>query len=126
MKREESFYRTFPIVLGIAILVGAILFIWADKTWGLGFILGNLTTLFMMSQLNKSSYRIVESKSEQQAQRLAVRNYAFRFFFYAVILVVAVFHPSFNLYATMIGLFIFKIVLYTLGLIEGRGEKNND
>lgn len=125
-KEEEIFYRAFPIVMLIAIVVGVVLFIWVDRTWGLGFVLGNMTTLFMMSKLNKNSYRIVESKSPQEAQKLAVRNYAFRFFFYTVILVVGLLHPAFNLYATMIGLFIFKIVLYILGLLEGRGEKNSD
>lgn len=125
MKHEEAFYRSFPITLGITIIVGAVLFIWVDRTWGLGFFLGSFTSLFMMSQLNKSSYKIVKSESKTEAQKIAVRNYAFRFFFYAIILVVALLHDSFNLVATMIGLFVFKAVLYTLSFIEGRKEKNN-
>lgn len=125
MKHEEAFYRSFPITLLITIVAGAVLFIWFDRTWALGFFLGSFTTLFMMSRLNKTSYQIVKSESKQEAQKMAVRAYTFRFIFYAIILVVALLHPSFNLYTTMIGLFIFKIVLYILGLLEGRGEKNN-
>ena len=125
MKNEVAFYRSFPITLLITILAGAVLFIWFDRTWALGFFLGSFTTLFMMSRLNKTSYQIVKSESKPEAQKIATRAYAFRFLFYAIILVVALLHPSFNLIATMVGLFIFKIVLYTLSLLEGRGEKNN-
>lgn len=125
MKKSDSFYKTFPFVFIITFVVGGILF-FIDRTWSLGFVLGNLTSLFMMSQLNKSSYKIVESKTKQDAQKLAVRNYVFRFFFYAIILVVAGFHPSFNLITTMIGLFVFKVVLYIISFLDSRGEENND
>ena len=124
-KNDTAFYKTFPVVLAITVLVGAILFIVGEKTWGLGFILGNLTTLFLMSMLNRSSYRVVESQTPEQAKGIAMRSYFFRYFFYALILVVAGYHDGFNLLATGLGLFVFKLVLYIIGYLEGRGENND-
>ena len=125
MKKSEAFYRAFPIVWIITILGGVVLFVFTERPWALGFILGNITSLFMMSMLNKNSYKVVESKSVVAAQKVAVRGYAFRFFFYAVILIVAGFHPAFEIVTTAVGLFVFKIVLYILGFIDSRGEVNN-
>ena len=53
---------------------------------------------------------------------MAVRNYVFRYFFYAVILVAAAVHPNLEVIGVAIGLFVFKIVFYILLFLERRGE----
>lgn len=126
MEKNDAFFKTFPIVWIVTIIAGALLWIlWSDVI-GISFILGSVTSLMMMSMLYKSSGRVLEQDSKIKAQRLAIRNYFFRFFFYAVILVTTAVHPNLSVLAAGIGLFVFKIVFYIVILIDKRGEENND
>jgi len=120
MENKDVFIKTFPFVWIYTIVITVILF-FINTIWGTSFLLGSVTSLMAMSMLYKSSSRILQS-DKVSAQRLAVRNYAFRFLFYAAILVVSgVFNDTLEILATAAGLFSFKIVFYVVLFIEGRG-----
>lgn len=122
MKNNDVFIRTFPMVWIYTIIVSVILFLTVGTEYGISFILGSATSLYAMSMLYKSSKKIMQSDKET-AQKIAVRNYAFRFMFYAIILVAAALSENLEVLGTAFGLFSFKIVLYLNVWIERRGEK---
>ncbi len=122
MEKNDAFYKSFPVTLVVTFIISAILYLVPGKIYGVSFALGSLTMLFTMSRLHKSSSKILEV-DKQTAQRLAVRNYAFRFGFYAIILAVAALSENFDLLTTGLGLFLFKIVFYVIALFEKRGEE---
>jgi hypothetical protein len=126
MEKNDSFFKTFPIVWIVTIIVGVLLWVLGSSSWGLSFILGSVTSLMMMSMLYKSSKNVLEQDTKIKAQRLATRNYFFRYFFYAVILVAAGVHPNLHILFTGAGLFVFKIVFYIVLFIDGRGEIKHD
>ncbi len=121
MEKNDAFLKTFPFVWVVTIIGGILLWVFVDQTWGVGYILGSATSLMMMSLLFKSSKNIILS-DKLTAQKLAVRNYAFRYFFYAVILVAAGLLENIELIATVIGIFIFKIVFYIILFITKEVE----
>ena len=122
MESKDTFFKAFPIVWIVTLVVGVLLWVFLSQAWGISFILGSVTGLMTMSMLYKNSKVIVQSNNKEVAQKLAVRNYAFRMFFYALILVIAGLLDSLELIGTMIGLFTFKIVFYILLFLEKRGE----
>lgn len=122
MESKDTFIKTFPFVWIYTGIIAVIFLIFIDKIWAVSFVLGSVTSLMTMSMLYKSSRRVVES-DKITAQKLAVRNYAFRYFFYVIILVVSGYFDSLELLATALGLFSFKIVFYIVLLIESRGGK---
>ena len=93
---------------------------------GLSFALGSITTLMMMSMLYKSTEKVLQNTDKIKAQRQTIRNYAFRYFFYAFILVVGALHPALDVLFVAIGLFVFKICLYLILLIQSKGGDQND
>jgi len=109
MESKDTFIKTFPFVWIYTGIIAVIFFIFIDQKWAISFVLGSVTSLMAMSMLYKSSKRVVES-DKITAQKLAIRNYAFRYFFYVLILVVTGYFDSFEILATAIGLFSFKIV----------------
>lgn len=124
MENKDAFIKTFPFVWIYTIVISLILLIF-DKTWSISFALGSVTSLMTMSMLYKSSARLLVS-DKTSAQKLAVRNYAFRFVFYAVILVVSgIFDETLEILATAVGLFSFKIVFYVVLFVESRGAVND-
>ncbi len=126
MEKNDSFFKTFPIVWIVTIIVGVLLWVLGNSSWGLSFILGSVTSLMMMSMLYKSSKKVLEQNTKIKAQRLATRNYLFRYFFYAVILVAAAVHPNLHILFTAAGIFVFKIIFYIVLFIDGRGEIKHD
>ena len=122
MESKDTFIKTFPFVWIYTGIIAIIFLIFINQIWAVSFVLGSVTSLMTMSMLYKSSRRVVES-DKITAQKLAVRNYAFRYFFYVLILVVSGYFDSLELLATAIGLFSFKIVFYIVLLIESRGGK---
>ncbi len=122
MESKDTFFKAFPVVWVVTIVVGIALWLVLSKAWGIAYILGSVTSLMAMSMLYKNSKVIVESKSVERAQKLAVKNYAFRMFFYALILVIAGLLDSLELIGTMLGLLTFKVVFYILVFFEKRGE----
>ncbi len=122
MESKDTFIKTFPFVWIYTGIIAITFLIFINQIWAVSFVLGSVTSLMTMSMLYKSSRRVVES-DKITAQKLAVRNYAFRYFFYVLILVVSGYFDSLELLATAIGLFSFKIVFYIVLLIESRGGK---
>ena len=122
MESKDTFFKAFPVVWVVTFVVGVLLWILVGQAWGISFILGSITGLMTMSMLYKNSKIIVQTTNKEVAQKLAVKNYAFRMFFYALILVIAGVLDSLELIGTMIGLFTFKIVFYILIFFEKRGE----
>ncbi|MCK5388232.1 MAG: ATP synthase subunit I [Candidatus Izimaplasma sp.] len=122
MENKDAFTKVFPFVWIYTAIGGAALWLFKNQEWGISFILGSVTSLMTMSMLLKSSRRVLENDIAQ-AQRMAIRNYTFRFFFYALILVVSAMLDSLELLATAIGLFSFKVVLYASFIFEKRGDK---
>lgn len=121
MEDNTAFHRSFPIVLGIAILGGAALWMFVSRAVGLGFLLGNFTSLFAMSQLYRSSQKALRLDAVG-AERATKRNYMFRYLFYAVILFLAATLDEFDLLATGLSLFTFKLVFYVLLFWENGKE----
>ena len=121
MENKDVFVKTFPLVWIYTIVVGLIVFFTAGKVWSLSFVLGSVTSLMMMSMLYKSSKRILQSE-KKDAVKLAGRNYAFRFFFYALILVISALLDNLEILGTAAGLFSFKLMLYLNIFLEKRGE----
>ncbi len=122
MESKDTFFKAFPVVWVVTFVVGVLLWVLVSQAWGISFILGSVTGLMTMSMLYKNSKAIVQSNNKEVAQKMAVKNYAFRMFFYALILVIAGLLDSLELIGTMIGLFTFKIVFYILIFFEKRGE----
>ncbi len=122
MESKDTFFKAFPVVWVVTFVVGVLLWVLVSQAWGISFILGSITGLMTMSMLYKNSKIIVQTNNKEVAQKLAVKNYAFRMFFYALILVIAGVLDSLELIGTMIGLFTFKIVFYILIFFEKRGE----
>ena len=122
MESKDTFFKAFPVVWVVTIIVGITLWVLLSKAWGIAFILGSVTSLMAMSMLYKNSKAIIETSNVEQAQKLAVKNYAFRMFFYALILVIAGLLDSLEVIGAMLGLLTFKAVFYVLLFFEKRGE----
>ena len=122
MESKDTFIKTFPFVWIYTGIIAVLFYFLIDQTWAVSFVLGSVTSLMAMSMLYKSSKRVIES-DKVTGQKLAIRNYFFRYFFYALILVVTGYFDSFEIIATAIGLFSFKIVFYIVLLFESRGVK---
>ncbi len=122
MESKDTFIKTFPFVWIYTGIIAGVFWIFIGKDWGVSFVLGSATSLMAMSMLYKSSVKVLES-DKIGAQKLAVGNYAFRYFFYALVLIVSGYFDSFEILATAIGLFSFKIVFYIVLLFESRGVK---
>ena len=121
MKNKDAFISTFSLVWIYTGVVGIAAYFVLGSMYGISFVLGSVTSLMTMSMLYKSSKRVMQNDISG-AQRLAIRNYAFRFLFYAVILVAAGLLDSLDIYATAFGLLSFKIVLYFNTLVLKRGN----
>lgn len=123
MKNKDSaFIKTFPLVWIYTAVVCLVLWlILGEKIWAISFLLGSATSAWAMSLLYKSSAKVLQG-DKQQAQKMAARNYAIRYFIYAIVLVVAGVYQSLEIIAVALGLFSFKLMLYVSLFIERKGE----
>lgn len=126
MKNSDAFLLTFPVTLVVTLIIATILVLTLDIPRGLSFALGSITTLMMMSMLYKSTEKVLQNTDKVKAQRQTIKNYAFRYFFYALILVIAQIHPALDVVYVALGLFIFKICLYLVLLVQNKGGDTND
>lgn len=124
MDQNKIFIKAFPITWGLTIIVAVILLIAVDAKWAYSYVLGSATTLMMMSMMYKSSKKVLEEQ-HPNASKLIVRNYIFRYLFYALILTVAALTDRFEVIATAIGLLSFKLSLYISIWLEKRGEQHD-
>lgn len=122
MKNKDAFISTFSLVWIYTLIIGIAIYFIFGKIYGLSFLLGSVTSLMTMSMLYKSSKRILES-DVAGARKLAIKNYTFRFLFYAIILIASGVLDNLDIFATAFGLLSFKIVLYFNLLVLKRGGK---
>lgn len=123
----DAFIRAFPVTWIITIVVSVAIYFLGGTINAISFALGSITTLMMMSMLNKSSNKVFMNETDKvQAQKQIVRNYAFRYFFYALILVISALHPNIEVLFVALGLFVFRIALYIILFIDMRGENKHD
>lgn len=127
MKENNAFLIAFPVTIVVTAVVAVILVIFVeDKAIPLSLALGSVTSLMMMSSLQRSTNKVLLMEDKVKAQRQTIKNYAFRYFFYALILGISAYHDNLNVLYVAIGLFIFKIVLYAILLIYREDGKSND
>ena len=126
MKNNDAFLLAFPVTLLVTFAIALILVFTLELSDALSFTLGSITTLMMMSMLHKSTNKVLEETDKIKAQRQMTKSYAFRYFFYAFILVISALHPALNVLLVGLGLFVFKICLYIILLIQKKGGDQND
>lgn len=127
MEKTSAFIKTFPITWIYTAVIAAILFFAFGengKFIAVSFVLGAVVSMMTMSMLYRSSKRVLEG-DEKMAKRIAVQSYMFRYFFYALILVIAGIQENLDIFAVAAGLFSFKICLYISLFIEKKGVKKN-
>ena len=125
--QNDAFLLAFPITFGITLIAIIILVVvGVDIKIPLSIGLGSLTTLMMMSALQRSANKVILMEDQTKAQRQTIKNYAFRYFFYALILVIAAIHPNIRVEFVVVGLIIFKLVLYILLLIFRKDVEQHD
>ncbi|GEM_PF-878259 len=125
MHSNDAFYKTFPVVVLLTAVGGALLWIFASRVYGVSFLLGNATSLYMMSMLHRSSAKLVKMDAAQ-ARRVATRNYILRYGFYALVLLLAGLLDQLDLLTTGLSLFLFKIVFYIILFWDARKERTTD
>ena len=124
MNQNSEFIKAFPITWVVTGIVAVALWFLVSDTWAYSFILGSATSLMMMSLLQKSTRKVLEERNPN-ASKIVVRNYVFRYLFYGLILTAAAMSDSFEVLATAIGLFTFKISLYISIFLAKRGEEHD-
>lgn len=120
----NAFIKAFPITWVLTAVVAGILWIAVDGKWAYSYVLGSATTLMMMSMMYKSSKKVLEDQ-HPKASKLIIRNYVFRYLFYALILTIAALTERFEVIATAIGLLSFKVSLYISIWLEQGGKQDD-
>ena len=121
MNQNDVFIKAFPITWVVTGIVAVALWFLVSDTWAYSFILGSATSLMMMSLLHKSTRKVLEERNPN-ASKIVVRNYVFRYVFYGLILSAAALSDSFEVLATALGLFTFKVSLYLSVALNKRGD----
>lgn len=106
-----------PINWVICITVTAILYFGFNKSWGLGYLLGSLTSYltFGLHMKNANDYGSKGANAYMQA----FTNSGVRFLISAAMLLIAFFlNDEFNLIATFIGMMVIKVLLFVFSIIR--------
>lgn len=121
MKENNTvFTRSFLINWLLTFVLLGVLWVLVGKYFALSILLGSATSMMMMSMMMKQNTRILQEGGTNVSRRY-FRGYVFRYFFYALILVLAVFIENFDVLGVAIGLLLFRASLYISLLIEKRG-----
>jgi hypothetical protein len=125
MKQDSAFFMNFPITVVFSIIITGILWLVFDMYIGFSFLLGSMVSLMGMSMMFKSTKRMMDTTTEQHvAVKASIRSYIFRYFFYALILVIAGISENLEIIAVAAGLFSFRICLYlSMFIVKRRGVK---
>ncbi len=124
MEKTSAFIKAFPITWIVTFIIGMLLYFFTTELKAISFALGSVTTLMMMSMLFKTTNKILMNETDKvQAQRMTARNYAIRYGFYILILVISALHPKIEVLFVAFGLFVFRFVLYAILFISMRGEQ---
>lgn len=121
MENSNVFIKAFPIQWILTIVVAIVLYVVVSNTWAFSFVLGSATTLMMMSMMYKTTKKVLDEQRSDASKRV-VRNYVFRYLFYALILVIAGISGKFEIIGVAIGLLSFKVSLYISIFLDRRGE----
>lgn len=117
---SNAFIKTFPITWLVTGVVAVVLYFVVSDMWAYSFVLGSATSLMMMSMMYRTTKRILDEQAKDASRRV-VRNYIFRYLFYAIILVAVGLSDTLIIVATALGFFTFKISLYIVLFLEKRG-----
>jgi len=129
MKRErvmtektfvKSFLYVWPYVLVVAALIYLVGFLLDNEdawTWTLSFFLGSAVSVMLMSHHYRTSMKTAET-SPEDLKKVSIRNYIFRYAFYALILFIAYLSDGLNLIFTFVGFTSFKAALFLTFLVS--------
>ena len=127
-----------PICWAIGLIVGLVLYFTVSSVWALSFALGLLTALMNLSFTVRGSKKMLDEIEREELGRPVRRNmmyFAFRLILFILVFGVVindqfvsnVSDPKFNVWATLIGYSVVKIVLIIVSLIKkGRVNKNDN
>ncbi len=127
---ENVFIKTFTVVWPYILVMSALAFIvfnfteFDQSTIAVSFFLGSVVSVMLMSHNYKTTMRQAHSDASQ-LQRITIRNYVFRFFFYALILVIAYFSEGLMVIPVFVGFTSFKVALLITALIFKGGDSND-
>lgn len=126
-----------PVCWVIGLVTGLILYFTVSGVWALSFALGLLTGLMNLSFTVRGSKKMLDEIEREELGRPVRRNMLY--FAFRLIMFIAVFgvvindqfvtnvsDPKFNVWATLIGYSVVKIVLITVSLIKKGKVKNDD
>ena len=126
-----------PVCWIIGLVTGLILYFAVSSVWALSFALGLLTGLMNLSFTVRGSKKMLDEIEREELGRPVRRNMLY--FAFRLIMFIAVFgvvindqfvtnvsDPKFNVWATLIGYSVVKIVLITVSLIKKGKVKNDD
>lgn len=125
MGKSNAFVKTFPVVWIVTIIVAGALVLFGETILGISYALGSVTSLMTMSMLYKSSLKVIESTTKEQAQKVAWKNYGLRYLMYVLILVTSAIHENLNVFLVAAGIITFKICLYIVIYFTEKGDKND-
>ena len=125
-----------PICWIIGLITGLILYFAVSSVWALSCALGLLTGLMNLSFTVRGSKKMLDEIEREELGRPVRRNmlyFAFRLIMFIAVFgvvindqfVINVSDPKFNVWATLIGYSVVKIVLITVSLIK-KGKVNKD
>ncbi len=117
----NAFIKAFPISWLITGFVAVLLYFIVSDYWAYSFVLGSMTTMMMMSIMYKSTMKILDEQAKDASKKV-VRNYIFRYLFYALILAIAGYSDKLEIIGVASGLFTFKISIYIALFLEKRGD----
>ena len=127
-----------PICWVIGLIVGLVLYFTVSSVWALSFALGLLTALMNLSFTVRGSKKMLDEIEREELGRPVRKNmmyFAFRLILFILVFGVVindqfvsnVSDPKFNVWATLIGYSVVKIVLIIVSLIKkGRVNKNDN
>lgn len=125
-----------PVCWAIGLIVGLILYFTVSSVWALSFALGLLTALMNLSFTVRGSKKMLDEIEREELGRPVRRNmmyFAFRLLLFVLVFGVVindqfvsnVSDPKFNVWATLIGYSVVKVVLIVVSLIK-KGRVNKD
>lgn len=125
---EETLIKTFLyvwpyviVVAGLIYLVGHFVRTEEAWTWTLSFFLGSAVSVMLMSHHYRTSMKTAAT-SPEDLKKVSIRNYIFRYAFYALILLVAHLSDGLDLIFTFVGFLSFKVAMF-LTFLMSKGEE---
>ncbi|GEM_PF-655684 len=118
----KTFLYVWPyviVVAGLVYLIGHLVGTEEAWIWTLSFFLGSAVSVMLMSHHYRTSMKTAAT-SPEDLKKVAIRNYIFRFAFYALILFVAHLSDGLDLIFTFVGFMSFKVAMFLTFLLSKR------